>query len=152
MAKVTNVFVLMMENHSFDNIFAMSGIAGIRAASVTDKNAYNGQDYSVQDGALANMPTDPGHEFLDVFEQLAGPSAVFNPNQQYASAILNSGFVSNYATTTTEGKPPQPGDVGKIMACLETICDLRPMVFVASRPNLAEPLFRPRCIVRRPRS
>jgi len=124
MAEISNVFVLMLENHSFDNIFAMSGIPGIRAARVADKNSYGGQDYPVQDGAPTNMPTDPGHEFLDVFEQLAGPNAVFNPNRQYASPILNSGFVSNYARTTTEGKPPQPGDFGKIMACFNTPAQL----------------------------
>ena len=30
---IKHVFVLMLENHSFDNIFAMSGILGIRAAT-----------------------------------------------------------------------------------------------------------------------
>ena len=128
MAEISNVFVLMLENHSFDNIFAMSGIPGIGVASLADKNVFGGQDYPVQDGAPINMPTDPGHEFLDVFEQLAGPNAVFNPNQQYASSILNSGFVSNYATTTTEGKPPQPDDFGKIMACFKTPAQL-PVIY-----------------------
>ena len=33
-ASLTNVFVLMLENHSFDNIFAMSGIPGIQAGTV----------------------------------------------------------------------------------------------------------------------
>ena len=31
--KITNVFVLMLENHSFDNMFAMSKIPGIQAAT-----------------------------------------------------------------------------------------------------------------------
>ena len=31
---IKNVFVLMLENHSFDNIFAMSGIQSIHAANV----------------------------------------------------------------------------------------------------------------------
>jgi phospholipase C len=124
MAQITNVFVLMLENHSFDNVFAMSGIPGIAAATPADQNAYNGQWYSVQSGAPVTMPTDPGHEFLDVFEQLAGSAAVFNPNQQYAPAILNSGFVSNYATTRSEGSPPQPADIGKIMDCFVTATQL----------------------------
>ncbi len=120
MADIMHVFVLMLENHSFDNIFAMSRIPGIKAATAADQNSYKGQDYTVQDGAPVSMPTDPGHEFLDVFEQLAGPGAVFNPNQQYAPEISRSGFVSNYATTTTEGKAPQLADYGKIMACFDT--------------------------------
>ena len=48
---IKNVFVLMLENHSFDNIFAMSGIQGINAASVQDWNSYHGEKYLVQDGA-----------------------------------------------------------------------------------------------------
>ena len=128
MPHITNVFVLMLENHSFDNIFAMSGIAGIAAATAGNTNAYNGQTYPVQGGAPVTMPTDPGHEFLDVFEQLAGAGAVFNPNEQYAPAIVNSGFASNYATTTSEGSPPQPGDIGKIMACFTTPTQL-PVIY-----------------------
>jgi len=120
MPDIRNVFVLMLENHSFDNIFAMSGIPRITAATTADNNTYNGQVYPVQSGAPVTMPTDPGHEFLDVFEQLAGQNAVFNPARQYAAAILNSGFASNYATTRTEGSPPQPADVGKIMYCFDT--------------------------------
>lgn len=124
MPNSTNIFVLMLENHSFDNIFAMSGIPGITAATTNDSNTSNGQSYPVQSGAPVTMPTDPGHEFLDVFEQLAGPTAVFNPNQQYAPAILNSGFASNYATSRSEGAPPQAADIGKIMACFTTPIEL----------------------------
>ena len=120
MPDITNIFVLMLENHSFDNIFAMSGIPGITAATTSDSNFFNGQSYAVSTGAPVTMPTDPGHEFLDVFEQLAGPGAVFNPHQQYAPAILNSGFASNYATTRSEGAPPAAADIGKIMECFDT--------------------------------
>lgn len=69
---ISNVFVLMLENHSFDNIFAMSGIAGIRTATLADSNSYCGKQYFVKDGAPEFMPTDPGHEFEDVLEQLTG--------------------------------------------------------------------------------
>ena len=37
--KLKNVFALMLENHSFDNIFAMSGIQDINAATVHDWNS-----------------------------------------------------------------------------------------------------------------
>ena len=69
-ASITNVFVLMLENHSFDHIFAMSGIPGIRAAMVADSNTYGGNTYFVKNGAPLSMTTDPGHEFDDVVEQL----------------------------------------------------------------------------------
>jgi phospholipase C len=120
MANIAHVFVLMLENHSFDNIFGRSGIPGIDAARATDKNSYNGRNYPVQRGAPTSMPTDPGHEFLDVFEQTAGAGAVFNPSQQYPATLSMSGFVSNYATTSTEGKPPRIADYGKVMACFDT--------------------------------
>jgi len=72
-SKITNVFVLMLENHSFDNMFGQSGISGITHASTTDGNEYKGVNYQVgKDPAPKAMPTDPGHEFQDVVEQLAG--------------------------------------------------------------------------------
>src|SRR6185312_5827831 len=58
--------------------------------------------------------------FLDVFEQMAGAGVVFNPSQQYPAALPMSGFVSNYSTTNSDGKPSSPADYGKIMACFDT--------------------------------
>jgi phospholipase C len=48
---IKNVFVLMLENHSFDNIFAMSGIPGIRAATTQASNWYCGKEYFVKNRA-----------------------------------------------------------------------------------------------------
>ena len=79
--KLTNVFVLMLENHSFDNIFAMSCIPGITAATVKDFNFVEGKKYFVQDGAPWCMTTDPGHEFDDVLEQLCGYDAARLPRR-----------------------------------------------------------------------
>ncbi|NER46989.1 MAG: phosphoesterase, partial [Symploca sp. SIO1A3] len=115
---ISHVFVLMLENHSFDNIFAMSGIPGIIAATTNDKNSYDNKDYYVSTGAPVSMPSDPGHEFPDVVEQLSG-------NKHYPSGgpypkINNSGFVSNYATSTTEGHVPPIADIGDIMKCFDT--------------------------------
>ena len=122
-SQITNVFVVMLENHSFDNIFAMSGIPGIDAATTSDSNAYNGTTYNVQSGAPVSMPTDPGHEFPDVVEQLAGPGASYPSGGPYP-AIDNSGFAANYATTTTEGPVPPPQDIGDVMACFATPAQL----------------------------
>ena len=116
---ITNVFVVMLENHSFDNMFAMSGIPGIIAATTSDSNSYDGVTYNVADGAPVAMPTDPGHEFLDVVEQLAGEGAEYPSGGPYP-AINNSGFAANYATSTTEGPAPPSQDIGDIMACFGT--------------------------------
>jgi phospholipase C len=123
-AAVSHVFVLMLENHSFDNIFALSGIPGIIAADTSDSNTYGGVTYPVGAPAPPAMPTDPGHEFLDVVEQLGGQGAVYSPGKPYP-AIDNSGFVANYATTKSEitsGNPrlPTPAVYGDVMKCFDT--------------------------------
>lgn len=116
---IQHVFVLMLENRSFDHLFARSGIPGIVAATPANTNSYNGTPYAFGDGAPGQMPTDPGHEFTDVVEQLCGAGVKFQPGQPYPPGN-NSGFVSNYATTRTEGDPPQIGDVGYIMLGVDT--------------------------------
>lgn len=113
------VFVLMLENHSFDNMFALSGISGIYAATTGDSNSYNGTSYSFHGNAPESMPTDPGHEFTDVVEQLAGQGATYPSGGSYP-AITNSGFAANYAVTTTEGPAPPAADIGDIMAGFDT--------------------------------
>lgn len=116
---IRNVFVLMLENHSFDNMLAMSGIPGITAATTNDSNSYNGVNYPVVKGAPTSMPTDPGHEFTDVVTQLGGVGASYPSGGPYP-AMNNSGFAANYATTSTEGDAPPAGDIGLIMAAYDT--------------------------------
>jgi phospholipase C len=123
--KIDNVFVLMLENHSFDNVFAFSGIPGITAATSADTNSYDNVSYAVGSPAPPAMPTDPGHEFSDVVEQLCGPGAAHTPWLPYNQPIVNTGFVANYATTTTEitkNNPtlPTPAEYGDVMLCLDT--------------------------------
>jgi phospholipase C len=118
---IKNVFVLMLENHSFDNIFAMSSIQGINAATVQDWNSYQGEEYFVQDGAPSFMTTDPGHEFKDVLEQLCGADAACKYQSGPYPSVNNSGFASSYATSITEDTgTPAPNHIGDIMACFNT--------------------------------
>jgi phospholipase C len=111
---IQHVFVLMLENRSFDHLFALSGIPGIVAATAEDSNTYERVRYSFGGGAPARMPTDPGHEFADVVEQLCGAGVQYRAGEPYP-AIDNSGFVANYARTGTEGARPGAADVGKVM-------------------------------------
>ncbi|MBV9174336.1 MAG: phosphoesterase [Chloroflexi bacterium] len=116
-----NVFVLMLENHSFDNIFAMSRIPGIQAATLEDSNFAFGNKYAVEDGAPWSMTTDPGHEFEDVLAQLCGCDAVHSYQGGPYPPVNNSGFASNYATSTSESTGlPAAARVGDIMACFDT--------------------------------
>lgn len=128
---IKNVFVLMLENHSFDNMLAMSGISGINAATSSDSNTYNGQPYNVGGNAPSLMPTDPGHEFTDVVTQLCGEGATFTAGQPYPP-INNSGFAANYATTTTEGPAPPTADIGDIMLAFNTSSQMPAMYSLAS--------------------
>jgi len=132
---VTNIFVLMLENHSFDNMFAMSGIPGIRVASTQDNNSYKDKTYHVRNDAPWSMTTDPGHEFLDVVEQLCGTNAAAEFAWKYSKSspyfvdcdgstypeINLSGFASNYATSNSEETGHPINDhIGDVMACFNT--------------------------------
>ena len=112
-----HVFVLMLENHSFDNIFGRSGLPGITVASETDSNFYEGERFHVTSGAPSSMSSDPAHEFMDGIEQLTGV-------RQYEGGtyppVNNEGFVQNYATSTSEGPTPEPDRVGDVMRCFDT--------------------------------
>jgi hypothetical protein len=69
MADIKNVFVLMLENRSFDHMLGFSGITGVDAATGaqtaivgldgTQSNDYQGQTYTVGQPALDSMPVDP---------------------------------------------------------------------------------------------
>lgn len=137
---IRNIFVLMLENRSFDNMFAMSGIPGITAATTSDSNSYNGIRYPVFSGAPTTMPTDPGHEFPDVVTQLAGQGASYPSGGPYP-AIDNSGFAANYATTTTEGAPPPAADIGLIMGAFDTPKQLPVIYQLATNFTLCDHWF-----------
>lgn len=138
--QVSHVFVLMLENHSFDNMFALSGIPGIIAATPANANSYNGVTYNVQGNAPPSMPTDPGHEFPDVVEQLCGPGAIYQPGTIYPP-INNSGFAANYATTTTEGPVPPASAIGDIMQCFNTPTQLPVLYQLATEFALCDQWF-----------
>ena len=120
MQSIQHVFVLMLENRSFDHMLGFSGIAGIDAASGaptainglngSESNSFNGQTYQVQQPADYAMPADPGHEFTNVLLQLGGPGAVYPPGGAYPP-IVNTGFVDSYVGSGGQDRP------GEIMKC-----------------------------------
>lgn len=126
MAQVDHVFVLMLENRSFDHLLGFCGITGTDAVtgqptkvdglSGTESNSHAGQVYTVSQPADQTLAVDPGHEFPDVVEQLAGTAAVYTPGGAYPQ-INNSGFVSNYAFSSSPKEGNAPGDFGAIMRC-----------------------------------
>jgi phospholipase C len=114
--KVRYVFVLMLENRSFDHMLGFSGISGADAATGqptringlagTESNAWNGAAYAVSQPAGYAMPLDPPHEFPDVLEQLCGAGASYAPGGAYP-AIDNSGFVASYAAGGGQANPAE---------------------------------------------
>ena len=90
-------------------------------------------------GAPVSMPTDPGHEFSDTLEQLAGCGASYQP-WNYPT-VNNSGFAVNYATTTNEGPTPPAADVGDIMACFNTPSQLPVLYYLAKNYAVCDQWF-----------
>jgi phospholipase C len=121
---ITHLFVLMLENRSFDHLLGWSGLKGKDAETGVDtaviglsdacSNTYKGKPYPATKGADYVMPFDPGHEFPDVAEQLCGPAGITYKGGPYPP-IDNSGFVSNYARTITSAKGGGDDNLGEIM-------------------------------------
>jgi phospholipase C len=119
MSAIQHVFVLMLENRSFDHMLGSSGISGadvvsgqpakINGLQGNESNAYQGTPHMVSTPAAFSMTVGPGHEFSDVLEQLSGPGAQYVPNGQYPP-ILNSGYVENFAAS---GGMQNPGEIMK---------------------------------------
>ena len=113
--QIRNVFVLMLENRSFDHMFGWSGLRGRLAnrSAATDiegckpqppggdptfYNLFNNQIITCAPvpAATINLSADPGHEWEDVLESLCGTGAVLGNDGSYP-AITRSGYVASYA-------------------------------------------------------
>jgi phospholipase C len=132
---IKHVFVLVLENRSFDHMLGAStgtvgpngGIhpgTGVDAvtgrpttvdAAVGQTNTQKGTVYQVRAGAPFVMPVDPPHEFCDVQLQLASTAISGEPLQDqcdYSGAyppLTMAGFVDNYYNqATVEAGNPDP--------------------------------------------
>lgn len=110
--EIEHVFLLMLENRSFDHMLGFSELPGIAEPALF--NAYQGVNYPMTSGAPNQMPFDPGHEFPDVLEQLCGASTQYSGGP-YPTHINNSGYVSNYATTKSPDQGGATSNFGAIM-------------------------------------
>jgi phospholipase C len=119
--RVQHVFVLMLENRSFDHLLGFSNITGtdVRTGASTAvegltngvyANDAGGQPYVASPGAPFALDVDPGHSFNDVLEQLCGNPAKYVSGSDYPARNM-SGFASNFVQHSG-GK-----QVGNIMAC-----------------------------------
>lgn len=134
---IKHVFVLMLENRSFDHMlgFLNNNIS-------TGSNSYEGVIYNAEKPALDVMPYDPGHEFNDVLQQLTGDDPSINPyNGGKYPPINNSGFVTNYATTKSKGEGGTTSDFGEIMKCYDTAKQLPVMTALINNFALCDNWF-----------
>lgn len=122
--EITNIFVLLLENRSFDHMLGFTGITGtdavtggatkVEGLSGEERNSHRGAWHYVRSPFQEPIPVDPAHEFLDVLEQLCGTQAVYAPGKNYPK-IKNSGFVSDYAHSHTKHEGNATRDFGQIM-------------------------------------
>jgi len=108
---INHVFVVVLENRSFDHMLGLSQIQGIDPSGKPTKiEGLTGKESNISlSGDLVNVssPADfvqnygPGHEFNDVKEQLCGKGHTYSspaPSPgQIDPNISNSGYVSNYS-------------------------------------------------------
>ena len=137
---IMHVFVLMLENRSFDHMLGFSGITGKNAESGgsteinrltgSEANTFKGTLYPVSEGADTVMPADPGHDFDDVLDQLCGPGVKYPSGGPYP-AINDSGFVDSYVASGGQENPsevmkcfsPQQLPVLNALATEFAVCD-----------------------------
>src|SRR5688500_4184499 len=122
MATIRHVFVLVLENRSFDHLLGMSTGTGTDARTgepttvdgpAGQTTTGHGQESAGRAGAPFVLPADPPHEFCDVLLHLPGhPAAGCDVSAGYPPLTL-SGYVDNYAS-----EPDAGADPGAVMACL----------------------------------
>jgi len=134
---IDHIFVLIMENRSFDHMLGLSGITGtdavtgeptpIQGLTGNESNALHDMvgnivdEFKVRSGANDTMPIDPGHGFGQTLVQLAGNGADGawkknpGPYPPVGTTINNAGFVDQYAAELGEHDPG--GDRSEIMRC-----------------------------------
>ena len=133
---IKHVFVLVLENRSFDHMLGVStGTVGrdghIRLGVGTDArtgapetvdgptdqtNIHNGAVYTVRAGAPYVLPVDPPHEFADVQLQLTS-TGIVDRSGPYPPITLG-GYVDNYGNeAAVEQNAEALADPGVVMSC-----------------------------------
>jgi phospholipase C len=93
MADIEHVFVLMLENRSFDHLLGFAGLDGVEGLTGAESNPLpSGERVTAAPGADFIMPIDPGHDFGDVLTQLCGPGHAYSGGPY--PPIDNSGFAA----------------------------------------------------------
>ena len=94
-APIKHVFVLMLENRSFDHLLGyLPNVVGVTPGmSNPNQHGHSPDPVPVNAGAMDRPATDPAHEFENVWRQLY--SAPSDPTGNSASAPTMQGFVQS---------------------------------------------------------
>lgn len=109
MAVIQHVFVLMLENRSYDSLFGWSSLAGnTPTGEATTANGLpaipivnfgrSGTAYHFGKGAPYALGFDPGHEFTDACVQLCGLQVANGDTVRQDSLVLDAGGYPPFAT------------------------------------------------------
>jgi len=130
--KINKVFVLMLENRSFDHMLGFSNINGFDAKTgmktkieglapdtyyneeIPDGVLPSNREYAkpgAEDKINGEKKLDPGHEFRDTLECLCGPLAKDLPPCPYPAIRMN-GFLNRYMRVS-----PKPDIPRRVMDC-----------------------------------
>lgn len=113
---IKKMFVLMLENRSYDNVFGWSDLRGwtpngvaTQADGLLGKPPFQSTDasghaYAIAQGAPFRLAFDPGHEFTDTLVQSCGGTDArhFMANAVADSAVLQDGVYPPPATSAND--------------------------------------------------
>jgi phospholipase C len=116
---IDHVFVLMLENRSFDHLFAYSGIPGLTGVDTNVSNpSPDGPAVPLSNSAPDRFAIDPGHEFEDVDRQIyAAPRSTAN------RPVTLDGFVMAGGSETMLCARPSLVPVLTYLARQFVVCD-----------------------------
>ncbi|MHB9839695.1 alkaline phosphatase family protein [Paraburkholderia terrae] len=109
MAAIQHVFVLMLENRSYDSVFGWSNLTGTTPAGApTAANGLpttpivnfgrTGTSYQLGKGSPYALGFDPGHEFTDVCVQLCGLQVASGDTVRNDALVLGTNGYPPFAT------------------------------------------------------
>jgi len=149
-SSIKHVFVLMLENRSFDHMLGYSNISGKDAVSGTstvidgltnNSNEYDGVTYASTPNASFKLSIDPGHEFMDTFKQICGSDALYDSKTGYNLPKPMSGFVWDYVNSPSKDEGKATSNYGDIMQAYDTKTQLPILYTLASEYVVCDRYF-----------
>lgn len=122
-SQIEHVFVLMLENRSFDHMLGQSGLTGTDSKTNLS-TSINGVNNNPIQTAPYRINQDPPHEFLDVFHQICGSTANYDPIIQYNIPKDNSGFTVKQFYDTANQLPVLNALAKEFVVCDNWFCSV----------------------------